>query len=133
MLRLAEIVGFAHRLRPAHRPPRPQARQRPGPEEGQRGSFSRWPTSASAAWRSARRSRSRGATRPKALLAATVARGSYTPLYASPQQMAGLPADPRDDVYALGVIWYQLLAGDLAKGVGVDYAEDLREAGVADG
>jgi serine/threonine protein kinase len=39
--------------------------------------------------------------------------GAYTPLYASPQQMRGDKPDPRDDVYALGVIWYQLLAGDL--------------------
>ena len=42
--------------------------------------------------------------------------GSYTPLYASPQQMAGEPADPRDDVYSLGVVWYQALTGDLNKG-----------------
>jgi len=41
-------------------------------------------------------------------------RGSYTPLYASPQQVAGGAPDPRDDVHALGVIWYQLLTGDLA-------------------
>jgi hypothetical protein len=40
-------------------------------------------------------------------------RGAYTPLYASPQQQAGEPADPRDDAHALGVIWYQLLTADL--------------------
>ena len=44
----------------------------------------------------------------------SVLTGSYSPLYASPQQMRGDGADPRDDVYALGVIWYQLLKGDLA-------------------
>ena len=44
---------------------------------------------------------------------ASVLTGSYSPLYASPQQMRGDKPDPRDDVYALGVIWYQLLAGDL--------------------
>ncbi|MEM7130779.1 MAG: bifunctional serine/threonine-protein kinase/formylglycine-generating enzyme family protein [Chloroflexota bacterium] len=42
--------------------------------------------------------------------------GSYTPLYASPQQMRGESPDPRDDVYALGVIWYQLLTGNLQTG-----------------
>ena len=43
----------------------------------------------------------------------TGARGSCTPLYASQQQMGGEDPDPRDDVHALGVIWYQLLVGDL--------------------
>jgi formylglycine-generating enzyme required for sulfatase activity len=39
--------------------------------------------------------------------------GSHTPLYASPQQRQGARADPRDDVFALGVLWYQLLIGNL--------------------
>ncbi|MFO0925716.1 MAG: bifunctional serine/threonine-protein kinase/formylglycine-generating enzyme family protein [Gemmataceae bacterium] len=57
-------------------------------------------------------------------------RGSHTPLYASPEQMRGGDFDPRDDVHALGVIWYQLLVGDLGRGFGGDADEDLREAGV---
>lgn len=40
-------------------------------------------------------------------------RGAYTPLYASPQQMRGERPDPRDDVHALGVLWYQMVVGDL--------------------
>jgi formylglycine-generating enzyme required for sulfatase activity len=44
---------------------------------------------------------------------ATVARGACTPLYASPQQRRMADPDVRDDVYALGVMWYQLLIGDL--------------------
>ena len=47
----------------------------------------------------------------------TAVRGSCTLLYAAPEQM--LPnhdPDPRDDVHALGVIWFQMLTGDLTKG-----------------
>jgi serine/threonine protein kinase len=44
---------------------------------------------------------------------ATVARGAFTPIYASPQQKRGNAADPRDDVFALGVIGYQLLLADV--------------------
>jgi WD40 repeat protein len=42
--------------------------------------------------------------------------GAYTPLYASPQQLGGAFPDPRDDIYSLGVIWYQMLAGNLCAG-----------------
>jgi parallel beta-helix repeat protein len=47
---------------------------------------------------------------------ATAARGACTPLYASPQQVRGEDPDPRDDVHALGVIWHQMLVGDLTAG-----------------
>lgn len=42
--------------------------------------------------------------------------GSHTAQYASPDQKAGRPPDPRDDVYALGVLWYQLLVGNMTVG-----------------
>jgi serine/threonine protein kinase len=45
----------------------------------------------------------------------TQSAGTCTPLYASPQQRRFGPPDPRDDVYALGVIWYQMFAGDISK------------------
>ena len=46
-------------------------------------------------------------------LMTSLVRGSYTPLYASSDQKRGAEPDPRDDVHALGVIWYQILTGDL--------------------
>lgn len=58
--------------------------------------------------------------------------GSYTPGYGSPQQERGEAADPRDDVYALGVIWFRLCVCDFASKPGTDYADDLREIGVPD-
>jgi formylglycine-generating enzyme required for sulfatase activity len=54
-------------------------------------------------------------------------RGACTPLYASPQQERGEDADPRDDVYALGVIWYQMLTGTLFERPGTDWREELAD------
>jgi formylglycine-generating enzyme required for sulfatase activity/serine/threonine protein kinase len=64
----------------------------------------------------------------------SLVRGAYTPLYASPEQMRGEPADVRDDVHALGVIWYQLLTGDLTIGApsGRLWAHRLRERGLSE-
>lgn len=59
------------------------------------------------------------------------ARGGDTSLYLAPQVMAGEPADPRDDVYAIGLIWYQLLVQDSASlPDGEGWAESLAEQGV---
>jgi len=42
--------------------------------------------------------------------------GSHSPLYAPPEQIRGDRPDPRNDVYAMGVLWYQMLRGDFSLG-----------------
>jgi serine/threonine protein kinase len=65
----------------------------------------------------------------------TESAGSCTPLYASPQQRRGAGPDPRDDVYALGVIWYQMLLGDVTKEPprGGSWKKRLQEQGMTPG
>lgn len=59
--------------------------------------------------------------------------GAATALYASPEQLAGEPADPRDDIHAMGVIVYQLLVNRYAVAPAARYERELRAAGVPDG
>ncbi|MBN9521646.1 serine/threonine protein kinase [bacterium] len=59
-------------------------------------------------------------------------RMSGTPLYACPQQLNGDDPDPRDDVYSLAVIAFQLLLGDPKATPGTDTRDVLEEAGVSD-
>ncbi len=58
----------------------------------------------------------------------------YTPLFASPEQMKGEPPATTDDVYALGVIWYQLLSGDLERGAptGLGWVKELKARGMSE-
>jgi hypothetical protein len=56
--------------------------------------------------------------------------GSYSPVYASPQQRAGAPADPRDDVHALGVMAYQMFVGRVDVEVKGNWQKRLEADGV---
>ena len=75
-------------------------------------------------------------TRCRSQLLTDAVRGAHTPMYASPEQMARRPgalADPRDDVHALGVIWFQVVTGDLTlTSVPTDWREQLTERGVSE-
>ncbi len=39
-----------------------------------------------------------------------------TPFYSSPEQSAGLPVDQRADIYSLGVMFYEMLTGQIPRG-----------------
>jgi formylglycine-generating enzyme required for sulfatase activity len=131
--RLARIVAFAHQLDPplVHRDLKP-ANVLVGAAANNKlifrvANFGNGDVAASHAIRQTLR----GATQAQLLVAA--ARGSCTPLYASPQQMHGSDPDPRDDVHALGVIWHQILTGNLAMGRPTDptWQEVLKGRGMA--
>ena len=53
-------------------------------------------------------------------------RAAGTRIYAPPEQLFGSPPSPRDDVYALGIIAYQLCTGDLTTAPGPDTDHELR-------
>ncbi|HEY7156703.1 MAG TPA: protein kinase [Gemmataceae bacterium] len=131
--RLAVIVGSAHRLDPpiVHRDLKPAnvlvQRAADGDYVLRVTDFGIGSVAALPALRASRL----GATSRGDLLATSL-RGAHTPLYASPQQIRGEAPDVRDDVHALGVIWYQLLTGDLGSGPPTGlWAEELADAGVS--
>ena len=132
---LAEAVGFAHRLKPpiVHRDLKPaNILVSSDGDGGYLFKVADFGIGGLAAEQGLARVTQK-ATSPGELLA-TAAHGSYTLLYASPQQMRSDKPDPRDDVYSLGVIWYQLLTGDLGSGAptGMRWAEPLRQRGMSE-
>jgi hypothetical protein len=131
ILELAEIVGVAHRMGIVHRDLKPanilvqQCNNRIHLKVTDFGIGDLTARLAlDAVRKSGNSSRSTGkGDIPQAL------RGAHTPLYASPQQLHGKPPSPHDDVYALGVIWYQVLTGQLDTGAptGRQWKQDVPE------
>ena len=134
VLDLARIVSFAHQLRPpiVHRDLKPAnilvQQKTDGSLQLRVADFGIGAVAAGQAI-----ARTREASQGPFLVSAL--RGAHTPLYASPQQMRGAPADPRDDVFSLGVIWYQLLTGNLtaSRPGGTRWTRRLAELGMSDG
>ena len=52
---------------------------------------------------------------------------SGTPLYLAPELLTGAPPTVRSDVYALGVMLYQLLAGDFRKPLSAGWEADVED------
>ena len=114
VLQLAEIVGFAHRLDPpvVHRDLKPaNVLVQRGPGGALLLKVADFGIGGIAASQAIKELTEKPVWHMTAL-----ATGTCTPLYASPQQAAGHPPDPRDDVFALGVLWHQMLTGNLALG-----------------
>jgi serine/threonine protein kinase len=132
ILKLARIMATLHRLNPplVHRDLKPAnvlvVRKDVGRFDLKIGDFGLGGLAARKSLEAATRGVSRGYLLSQSL------RGSHTPLYASPEQVRCHEPDPRDDVHALGVIWFQLLTGDLQKGAGPDFDEELRDLGVGE-
>jgi hypothetical protein len=67
------------------------------------------------------------------LRAATALQGACTPLYADRAQQRGQAVDARADVYALGVVAYQILMGDVTLALPSYWRDELDERGVPGG
>src|SRR5262249_36009295 len=110
--RLADIVGFAHAKGIVHRDLKPAnvlmfGTQRPDGKREVRFKVADFGIGGVTA---AGGGRATGRTGGRAKAAGPRAAPGED---ARPEQERGAPPDPRDDVHALGVIWYQMLAGDL--------------------
>jgi formylglycine-generating enzyme required for sulfatase activity len=62
-------------------------------------------------------------------------RGAHSPLYASDEQKKGLDPDPRDDIFSLGVLWFQMQTGRLDSGppTGFGWSKQLQKKGLSEG
>ena len=136
ILHIAKTIAFAHRLSPpiVHRDLKPAnilvQRNADGKVTLRVADFG---IGGIAAAQVIRQETGRPQSREQSLPSAV--RGAYTPLYASPQQRRGDPPDPRDDIHALGVMWYQFLVGDLTaeRPGGRGWRKKLENRGMAAG
>jgi serine/threonine protein kinase len=133
--KLASTVAFAHRLDPplVHRDLKPSnilvRRGESGKAHFFVADFGIGGLAAQQALQALQEQAGRDSVRGQTL--PTAVRGAYTPLYASPQQVQGERPDPRDDVHALGVIWYQLVTGDLKLvSIPPDWRDVVQERGL---
>ena len=126
ILHLARTIGHVHTLSPpiVHRDLKPAnvlvRRTREGKSEFLITDFGIGGVAASQALE-----QTRSGTSNTPMLTSLI--GAHTPLYASPEQKKGAAPDPRDDVHALGVIWYQLLIGDMSQAPPFDWIAELQE------
>lgn len=138
VLQIAEGLAFAHRTGLVHRDLKPANVLVCATNSGHRDVEASEPAGFElrladfglggvAAARSAARSRIGTSTIDYLSLAeqASLFRGAGTPLYMSPEQRRGAPPDARHDLYALGVVWYQLLVGDVSRELHHGWAKEL--------
>ena len=129
---LAETMAFAHQSGIIHRDLKPEnilipASPQPGEPRFKIADFGIGSLQASIAGRA-----TRGHTVGQRLAESMF--GSHTPLYSSLEQARGDEPHPADDVFSLGVIWYQLLFGILNEGAPTSrrWPDKLRTRGMLD-
>ena len=124
MHQLATIIGFAHRQGLVHRDLKPANILL---QPIVRGSFSLRIADFGIGGLTAAQAlkQTKLGTTPGEFLT-TGLRGSCTPMYASLQQRRGAAPSSHDDIYSLGVIWYQMLRADPLAEITQDWRDELK-------